>query len=80
MSPASATDNPTWGCTRIQAALKNLGDRVGRSTIARIDRRLALKAKPGSSNRRFQGRFSASCVAASQAAASRGIRDPEIVH
>src|SRR5262249_50597199 len=31
-----AEDNPTWGYTRIQWALKNLGHRVGRSTIARI--------------------------------------------
>ena len=30
-----ATENPTWGYTRIQGALKNLG-RVGRSTIARL--------------------------------------------
>jgi helix-turn-helix protein len=31
-----AEDNPTWGYTRIRGALKNLGHRVGRSTIARI--------------------------------------------
>jgi hypothetical protein len=31
-----AGDNPTWGYTRIQGALKNLGHQVGRSTVARI--------------------------------------------
>src|SRR5713226_9568827 len=31
-----AGENPTWGYTRIRGALKNLGHRVGRSTIARI--------------------------------------------
>jgi hypothetical protein len=28
-----AEENPTWGYTRIRGALKNVGHRVGRSTI-----------------------------------------------
>ena len=31
-----ATENPMWGYTRIQGAMKNLGHQVGRSSIARI--------------------------------------------
>jgi len=31
-----ATDNPSWGYTRIQGALRNLGHRVARATIAGI--------------------------------------------
>jgi transposase InsO family protein len=31
-----ATENPTWGYTRIQGALKSVGHRVARSTIANI--------------------------------------------
>ena len=31
-----ATENPSWGYTRLQGALKNLGHRVARSTIASI--------------------------------------------
>jgi putative transposase len=40
-----ATDKPSWGYTRIQGALKNLGHRVARSTIASVlDRRHPAKS------------------------------------
>ena len=32
-----AEENPTWGYTRIQSALKNVGHRVGRSTSSRAN-------------------------------------------
>jgi putative transposase len=41
-----AEDNPTWGYTRIQGALKNVGHRVGRSTIARILKTRGLPPVP----------------------------------
>jgi transposase InsO family protein len=41
-----AEDNPTWGYTRIQGALKNVGHRVGRSTIARILKAYGLPPVP----------------------------------
>jgi hypothetical protein len=43
-----ATENPSWGYTRIQGALKNLGHRVARSTIATI---LKQQGIPPSSER-----------------------------
>jgi putative transposase len=41
-----AEENPTWGYTRIQGALKNVGHRVGRSTIARILKAQGLPPLP----------------------------------
>jgi transposase InsO family protein len=43
-----ADENLTWGYTRIQGALKNLGHHVGRSTIARI---LKAHGRPPGPNR-----------------------------
>jgi transposase InsO family protein len=41
-----AEENPTWGYTRIQGALKNVGHRVGRSTIARLPKAYGLPPVP----------------------------------
>ena len=41
-----AEEHPTWGYTRIQGALKNLGHHVGRSTIARILKARGLPPVP----------------------------------
>ena len=41
-----ATENPTWGYTRIQGALKNVGHCVGRSTVRRILKGAGLPPVP----------------------------------
>jgi hypothetical protein len=41
-----ATDNPTWGYTRIQGGLQNVGHRVGRSTIRRLLKAAGLPPVP----------------------------------
>jgi len=50
-----ASENPTWGYTRIQGALKNVGHCVGRSTIHRILKVAGLP--PVHSARRHGRRF-----------------------
>jgi putative transposase len=41
-----ARENPTWGYTRMQGALQNLGHRVARSTIAKILRAYGISPVP----------------------------------
>ena len=42
-----ATDNPGWGDTRIQGALKNLGHGVARSTVAKVLKANGIPARAG---------------------------------
>jgi putative transposase len=42
-----ATDNPAWGYTRIQGALKNLDHRVARSTVAKVLKDNGIPPAPG---------------------------------
>jgi putative transposase len=42
-----ATENPGWGYSRIQGALKNLDHRVARSTVARVLKDHGIPPAPG---------------------------------
>jgi putative transposase len=42
-----ATENPGWGYTRIQGALKNLGHGVARSTVAKVLKDNGIAPAPG---------------------------------
>ena len=46
-----ASDNPSWGYTRIRGALFNLGHHIGRNTIKRILRTAGLTPAPERSKR-----------------------------
>jgi transposase InsO family protein len=41
-----ATENPSWGYTRIQGALANLGHRVGRGTVSNVLMRNGIEPAP----------------------------------
>ena len=45
-----ASENPSWGYTRIRGALSNLGHQVGRSTIRRILKEEGLEPPPKHQN------------------------------
>jgi transposase InsO family protein len=46
-----ATENPTWGYTRLVGALDNLGHQVGRNTVKRVLRRHGLEPAPARGKR-----------------------------
>ena len=41
-----AEENPTWGYTRIQGALANVGHRIGRGTVANVLKRSGIETAP----------------------------------
>jgi putative transposase len=52
-----ARENPRWCYTRIRGALRNLGHRVGRTTIADILKRNGIDPAPERGKRRTWSRF-----------------------
>jgi len=49
--PWFTRENRSWGCTRIQGALRNLGHEVGRGTVAAILKSAGLEPAPERLNR-----------------------------
>ena len=45
-----ATENPAWGYSRIQGALKNLDHRVARSTVAKVLKDNGVPPRAGAAN------------------------------
>ena len=52
-----ARENPRWGYTRIQGALKNVGHRVGRTTVANILKRSGIDPAPERNKRMTWSQF-----------------------
>jgi transposase InsO family protein len=52
-----AKENPRWGYTRIQGALKNVGHRVGRTTIANILKKSGIDPAPERGKRTTWSQF-----------------------
>ena len=52
-----AKENPRWGYTRIQGALKNVGHRVGRTTIANILKKNGIDPAPERGKRTTWSQF-----------------------
>ncbi len=52
-----ARENPRWGYTRIQGALKNLGHRVGRTTISNIFKENGIDPAPERGKRTTWSQF-----------------------
>jgi transposase InsO family protein len=63
-----ARENPSWGYTRIQGALANLGHEVGRSTVKRILKQHGLDPAPERSRRTSWASFIKSHLAVLAAA------------
>jgi len=52
-----ATENPTWGYTRLRGALRNLGYEIGRNTIKRVLKEQGIEPTPTRGRRYSWGTF-----------------------